>query len=72
LVAALAIELHSTFGGRKPGRTEDHRKRIRRYETLDVVPASVLHSPSRGEEAQEKGDPLPGVKKSGGQGSRTC
>jgi hypothetical protein len=48
LVAALATDLHLPFRGRKPGRREDHRKRTRRSETLDVVLASALHSPSRG------------------------
>jgi hypothetical protein len=48
LFAELALELHSPFRGRKSGRREDHRKRARRSEALDVVLASALHSLSRG------------------------
>jgi hypothetical protein len=48
LAAALVIEFHSPFRGRKPRRREHHEKKTKRPETLDVVLGSALHSPSRG------------------------
>jgi hypothetical protein len=48
MVAALAEELRSPFGGRKPWRREDHRKRTRESTTMAAAQVGTLHSLSRG------------------------
>jgi hypothetical protein len=59
MVAALANDIHSLFGGRKPQRREDRSKRARRFIQNGCFWEDAIRSPFSGRKLRRREDTTP-------------